>query len=369
MNGSRFLLGATFVIVSSGLSGAHADIVSQAKEFVAVAAGRANVWTGPTTGPKAAVGKLVIYISSHQRNGGAKGVGEGASEAAKAIGWEFKLLDGLGTEVGHANALKQAITQKPAAIILGGFDATEQATLVEQANKAGIVVVGWHAAGTPGPQSKPKLFTNVTTPALATAEAAAYLAIANSEGKAGVVIFTDTAYEIAVAKSDAMAKIIKQCTGCTLLETKVQSLATATRDMPNVTFNLVRRYGDKWTYSLGINDLYFDGMVPNLINAKIDPSGQLFNISAGDGSESAYQRIRTKQYQFATIPEPINLQGWQLIDEINRALSGQPESGYKIPVHIVVPANINYDSPVNGKSSIFDPSSDYRNEYKKIWGK
>ena len=91
-------------------------------------------------------------------------------------------------------ALGQAIVQKPSAIVLGGFDATEQADLVEQANKAGITVVGWHAAGTPGPQSNPTMFTNVTTPAQDTSEAAAYLAIANSNGRAGVVIFTDSAY-------------------------------------------------------------------------------------------------------------------------------------------------------------------------------
>ena len=136
--------------------------------------------------------------------------------------------------------------------------------------------------------------------------------------------------------------------------------------MPTVTANLLQKYGKKWTYSLGINDLYFDGMVPALTSANIRPSGQLFNISAGDGSESAYQRVRTKQYQYATIPEPINLQGWQLVDEINRALAGDKESGYKIPVHIVVPTHVNFDG---GKKNLFDPENGYRDQYKKVWGK
>jgi ribose transport system substrate-binding protein len=360
------LIAAALALTTSSNVQAQSDIVAKAKAFVKDAAVKASKWTGPTTGPKAAVGKSIIYISSDQRNGGAQGVGDGVLEAAKAIGWDFKLLDGRGTVQGHGDALGQAIVQKPAAIILGGFDATEQADLVEQANKSGIVVVGWHAAGTPGPQSNPTLFTNVTTPAQDTSEAAAYLAIANSNGKAGVVVFTDSAYAIAVAKSDAMANIIKLCKTCTLLETRVQSLATATKDMPTVTANLLQKYGAKWTYSLGINDLYFDGMVPALSSANIPPSGKLFNISAGDGSESAYQRIRTKQYQYATIPEAVNLQGWQLIDEINRAFAGQKESGYKIPVHIVVPTNVNFDG---GKKNLFDPENGYRAQYKKIWGK
>jgi ribose transport system substrate-binding protein len=371
MKSKRILL--SLALISTALSAAaiHSaaaqdDIVAKAKAFVKEAAVKANKWTGPTSGPKAASGKSVIYVSSDQRNGGAQGVGDGVAEAAKAIGWGFKLLDGRGTVQGHGDALGQAIVQKPSAIVLGGFDATEQADLVEQANKAGIVVVGWHAAGTPGPQTKPAMFTNVTTPAKDTSEAAAYLAIANSNGRAGVVIFTDSAYAIAIAKSDAMASIIRQCKTCTLLETRVQSLGTVTKDMPTVTANLLQKYGRKWTYSLGINDLYFDGMVPALSSANIRPSGQLYNISAGDGSESAYQRIRTKQYQYATIPEPINLQGWQLIDEINRAIAGEKESGFKIPVHIVVPTNVNFDG---GQKNLFDPENGYRDQYKKIWAK
>jgi len=362
---------STLVAVTAAASlPAHAQgsdpVLSKARAFVATAAAQANRWTGPTTGPKAQAGKTVVYVSSDQRNGGAQGVGVGVQEAGKAIGWTVRVLDGRGTVSGHADALGQAIALKPSAIILGGFDAAEQADLLEQANAAGIVVAGWHAGAASGPISSPKVFTNITTSATATAEAAAYYAIARSNGKAGVVIFTDSAYAIALAKSDAMAAIIRQCKGCTLLETRVQSLGSATKDMPTVTASLLQKYGQKWTYSLGINDLYFDGMLPALTAAGIQPTGQLANVSAGDGSQSAYQRVRTGQYQDATIPEPVNLQGWQLVDELNRAFAGQKPSGFSIPVHIVTKANIAYDG---GAKDTFDPQNGYRNVYRKIWGR
>ena len=342
------------------------DIVTKAKAFVKDAAARADKWTGPTTGPKAQANKTVIYVSSDQRNGGAQGVGEGVSEAAKAIGWNFRVIDGQGSVQGRGNALGQAIALKPNGIVLGGFDASEQAALVEQANQQGITVIGWHAAAAPGPVDKPKVFTNITTPAEDTSKAAAYLAIAQSDGKAGVVIFTDSAFQIALAKSNAMAEIIKACKTCTLLEIRVQSLASATKDMPQVATSLLQKYGTKWTYSLGINDLYFDGMVPALAAAGIKPNGQLFNISAGDGSESAYQRIRKNEYQYATVPEALNLQGWQIVDEFNRAFTGQKPSGFNIPAYIVVPTNVEFDG---GKRNLFDPDNGYRDQYKKIWGK
>jgi ribose transport system substrate-binding protein len=342
------------------------DTVAKANEFVKKATAPASDWNGPSDGPKAERSKLIVYVSSDQRNGGAKGVSDGVAEAAKIIGWSFRLIDGRGSVEGRSQALGQAIALKPDGIILGGFDAQEQAQLLKQTNEAGIVVVGWHCGAKPGPIGDPKVFVNVTTSAEDTAQAAAYLAIAQSNGKAGVVIFTDSAFSIALAKSDAMAAIIKQCPGCTLLETRIQSLATATRDMAQITSSLLQRYGSKWTCSLGINDLYFDGMVPGLTAASIKPSGQLSNISAGDGSQSAYQRIQSDEFQFATIPEPLNLQGWQLVDELNRAFAKGSPSGFNSPVHIVVPENVNFDG---GKSSLFDPDNGYRDHYKKIWGK
>jgi ribose transport system substrate-binding protein len=342
------------------------DIVTKAKDFVQKATARASEWTGPTDGPKAATNKSIVYVSSDQRNGGAKGVGDGVAEAAKSIGWNVRVLDGRGSVEGRGQALGQAIALKPDGIILGGFDAQEQAQLLKQAETANIAIVGWHCGAKPGPIDSPKVFTNVTTAAQDTAQAAAYLAIAQSDGKAGVVIFTDSAFSIALAKSDAMAAIIKQCPTCSLLETRVQSLASATRDMSQITASLLQRYGTKWTYSLGINDLYFDGMVPALTAAGTKPNGQLYNISAGDGSPSAYQRVQGNEYQYATIPEPLNLQGWQLVDELNRAFANSAPSGFNSPVHIVIPSNVNFDG---GKSAIFDPDNGYRDHYKTIWGK
>ena len=364
MNRTRTLM--VSLLAAAATAHAQDPMLAKAKAFVATAASPATKWTGPKTGPKAAAGKSVVYVSSDGNNGGAEGVAAGVKEAAAAIGWTFRELDGRGTVAGHGSALGQAIALKPSAIVLGGFDAAEQADLVEQAGAAGITVVGWHSGAAPGPIASPKVFTNVTTPAQATAEAAAYYAIAQSNGKAGVVVFTDSAYAIAVAKSDAMAALIKQCTGCTLLETRVQSLSSATKDMPQVASNLIQKYGAKWTYSLGINDLYYDGMLPGLTAAGVKPVGQIANVSAGDGSVSAYQRVRDGQYQDATIPEPLNLQGWQLVDEINRAFAGQKPSGYTIPVHIVTKANVGADG---GAKNIFDPQNNYRTEYRKIWGK
>ena len=68
-----------------------------AKDYVAKVTTPGTPWTGPTTGPMAQPKKLIVYVSSDQRNGGPQGAGDGAQEAARAIGWDFRILDGQGS--------------------------------------------------------------------------------------------------------------------------------------------------------------------------------------------------------------------------------------------------------------------------------
>lgn len=341
------------------------DMVADAKAFVAKVTKPNPPWDGPTTGPKAVPGKTIVYVSTDQRNGGALGVGEGVSEAGKAVGWTVRVLDGQGSVSARSAALSQAVALKPAAIVLGAIDAKEQATAIQSAHDQGIVVVGWHAFAKPGPSQELPVFTNITTDPMEVARAAASYAIADSDGKAGVVIFTDSVYAIAVAKSTAMADAIKACKTCTLLSVEDTPLADASTRMPPLTTALLQRFGSKWTYSLSINDLSFDFMAPSLAEAGIDGEGPPRNISAGDGSGIAFQRIRSKQYQMGTVAEPLRLHGWQIVDEINRALAGQPPSGYVAPAHLFTPTNIAYDG---GPQNIYDPDNGYTEAYKKIWG-
>lgn len=363
----RLLLGG--IATAFALATAHADaggqtLLAKAKAFVAKATAPVTTWTGPTTGPRAVPHKLVVYVSTDQLNGGARGVGQGAAQAAKVIGWDFRVLDGHGTISGQTSAIDQAIALRPAGIILGGVDALQEAPAIEQAEKRGIKVVGWHAGPKAGPMASPPVFANITTNPLDVAKAAALYAVAQSDGHAGVVIFTDSAYKIATAKSDEMAKIIKNCKTCHLLAVENTPLANVANRMPQLTTSLLERYGAKWTYSLGINDLYFDFIAPSLQAAGVPGDGHPTNISAGDGSVSAFQRIRSKQYQAATVAEPLDLQGWECIDELNRAFAGQKWSGYVPPVHLFTAADIGTDG---GPKNVYDPANHYRRIYTKIW--
>jgi len=341
--------------------------MKMAKDYIAEAAAPVTTWTGPTTGPKAQGKKLVIYVSADQKNGGASGVGDGAQEAAKAIGWDFRILDGQGSVPARSSALTQAIALKPDGIILGTIDAAEQAPIIEQAVAAGIKVVGWHAGPGPGKiNGVPGVFTNITTDPNEVAKASGLYAVVDSGGTAGVILFTDSIYAIATAKTNAEKAAIEGCTGCKVLSIEDTPIGDLSNRMGQLTTSLLSKYGKAWTYSIGVNDLYFDFAAPSLVSAGVDPAtGYPRQIAAGDGSVPAFQRIRQKQYQLATVAEPLHLHGWQCIDEMNRALAGQPASGFVAHVHLFINANIDKDG---GAQNIFDPGNGYKDEYKKIWG-
>jgi ribose transport system substrate-binding protein len=347
---------------------AEGDLAAQvaaAKAIVTQAAANKVPWDGPTTGPKAQPGKTVVLISEDQRNGGALGVSEGVIEAAKVIGWKLTILDGAGVIASRSAAFGQAIALKPDIIIADNDDATEQKVNIVKAVNAGIKVLGWHSNVKPGPMDGVPLFTNISTDPTVVAKVAAALAIANADGKAGVVVFTDATEKISVMKSNAMAANIKECSGCTVLEVIDTPLASVSTRIPQMTQSLHQRFGKKWTHSLAINDGFFDFMAPTLRAAGSAGSGPPVNISGGDGSKAAFERIRGDNYQFATVAEPLSLHGWQLIDEANRALAGMPWSGYVAPTHLVTKDNIGTNG---GPNNVYDPDNGYRDVYKKIWG-
>jgi ribose transport system substrate-binding protein len=160
-----------------------------------------------------------------------------------------------------------------------------------------------------------------------------------------------------------MAEMIQACKGCTLLEIRDVAISKSTEYMPEVTQELLARYGKRWTTALAINDIYFDYAVPELIKAGVATNDIRF-FSAGDGSPSAFMRIKTGIFQIGTVAEPLNVHGWQLVDELNRLLAGQPVSGYIAPAHLVTPQNILHDG---GTLNRYDPDNGYRKIYRGIW--
>ena len=336
---------------------------AEAKRIVGAAEQRAAPWSGPRTGPRAEPGKHIAVVAEDLRNGGILGVVDGIVEAAKVIGWTVKIFDSGGAPSVRTKSLENALAGHPDGLVIVGGDAHTLLPGLQAFAKRGIPIVGWHVAAKAGPVPGTPVAMNVSTDPLEVARVTALAAIVQSGGHAGVVIFTDSNFQVARDKADEMAAVISSCSGCALLDMRDVAISHSEESMPAETRALLARYGKRWTYALAINDIYFDYAVPVLTEVGI-PNGALAMLSAGDGSESAFLRIRTGTFQVATVAEPLNLHGWQLIDEMNRLFAGEQPTGYVFPVHLVTTRNVNADG---GDRLLYDPANGYRDIYRHIW--
>ena len=132
---------------------------------------------------------------------------------------------------------------------------------------------------------------------------------------------------------------------------------------PQLTTSWVQRFGLPF-YATSVGDNDWDFAVPVLRSGGVAPDQ--VKLVAADGNRSAYERIRKGgQYQVVTVSEPIELQAYQAIDELNRALQGKPPSGFVQPPYLVTKENVNAEG---GEKNIFVPSNDYKRHYLAIWG-
>jgi PAS domain S-box-containing protein len=321
-----------------------------------------STWDGASSGvPAQTIAAPIVFVGADMSNGGIGAIAAGVQQAAKAIGWTLRIVDGKASVKSRTDAMNQAVALKPGGIILGGFDAQEQRVAIGVAAARKIPVVGWHAGPRTGPDPSAGLFTNITTDPLEVANLAAYYVIADSNGAAGVVIYTDSQYQIAVDKATTMRDIIGQSRGCTVLAFEDTPIAEARQNMPSLVASQLRRFGHEFTHMLAINGNYFAGSRAALVDAGRKGTDAPHGVAAGDGDATELQRIRNRDYQDASVSEPLFLQAWQLIDELNRAAAGLPSSGYVAPPALITKKNV----PITG---IFDPASDYRANYRRVWG-
>ncbi len=249
----------------------------------------------------------------------------------------------------------RAMALKPAAIIFAGADAKANAKQIALAAEKKIPVIGWNASLTQGPVDG--LFTNIGTEPKEAGQLAAMLGVVESKAKAGFVVLADTSTTYLATKSSSIIDTVKQCQTCSLLSVEQVGTAEKPEQMIQRIVGLQKQYGPRLTYVVATNDRSFDFLASPAASV-ID--GKTEFISAGFGSASAYNRIRSQKGQMGTVAAPMTLQAWQMIDEINRALAGEKPSGFIADPYVVTLQNISFHG---GQNNAFDPTDGYQDVY------
>ncbi len=325
-------------------------------------AGPQSDWRGPTSAPKPDAGKQIVYMSTDEQNDASREWGTAIQEAGAKVGWKVTIIDGHGSPVGWQAGLNQAIALKVDGIVTNA-DAASLQPQIQDAKAKGIVVVGIHATAFPGPQPDLGLFVNIQQDPREIGRAQADWIIEHSGGKARVVVTSHCEYAIACAKAHSTEARIKECPGCTVLEFSNTPIAEVAQRQPALVTAWVQKYGTP-LYITSVADYTADYQIPPLRTGGVDPAKVI--IVSADGNKSAYERIRAGgQYQLVTASEPYKMQGYQAIDELNRAFHGQPPSGFVQTPYLVTPENINAEG---GRQDTFIPSNNYEQHFLQIWG-
>lgn len=361
---SKSLLSILFLTCS--ISAAHAQnamqFMSAANAKVAKAGSLKSKTQSPTFGPTLQKKKKIVYVARDYSDAGTAGVYNGMREALVGTAWQVLFIDCRGYCQGP-RIVKQALDMGAEGIVLAGVEIADMGDGLSEAKKAGVPVVGWHAGIKAGPM--PGLFTNITNDPKEAAQIAALFGVTEANNKAGIVIITDMSHSYSAAKSNALIETLKQCEVCKILSVEDMPLLEMRKKFTPAIEGLVKRHGNKWTHVVAVNDVYFD-MLERPDVKKLIAANNLRGIAAGDGSATAYKRIRQNTFQIGSVPEPVNMQGWQIVDELNRAFSKVGPSGMATPIHLVSKQNLGYDG---GNKDMFDPANDYREKYNSYWKK
>ena len=337
--------------------------INHARETLASHCQPKSQWDGPTTGPKGQRDKSLVILAADLNNSSIASVIHGIKEAAELLGWRLNIIDGEGDNLGLTAVFGKALTLEADGIFTVGFDSVEQRAGILLCQQTGAPIVAWHACGNNGPDLDNGIFVNISTDAKEVAKTTAFWAYADAAAKPGIIMITDTTNQIAVDKAEYIHELLYEI-GSEVIDFVDVPLEKAKTEIENVVDKMWRKHGKKWTHTIAINDVYFDPMIDALERISVPKEYWATNLSAGDGSYLAYQRIHNGWGQKMTIAEPLNLQGWQMVDEINRAFSKEAWSGYQAPFNLVNPDNIEFDG---GKINAFDPDNHYREQYAKIW--
>jgi ribose transport system substrate-binding protein len=286
-------------------------------------------------------------------------IAHAAEAAGKEAGLTTTLFDGKGDVTEWNRGLSQAVAQHADGIITVGASPELMKGPMEAALAAKIPVVDTLTADQAAPLVA-GTFAHVSISFRHSGELQADYAIAESNGKAHVLILGDNEFPGEVTRVDGMEHEFKTlCPDCavTVQDTQVGNLGVK---LGQLTQTLLRRSPDI-TLVLPTYDAQAIYVVPAIKAANLDKP---VNVIGSDAVTSNLDWIRHGNVQVADVGEPDVWAGWAAVDEIARAMLGLPSVEEEIPLRLFVADNLK-DVP-DDENALF--GGDFVAQYRKLWG-
>lgn len=345
-------------------SGGSSELASFEKQLEEAKETEPNHWEGPTKPVTPPKHFKVAGITCFSQLEGCLTPIQGAEDAAKELGWEFEIYDGEGDPTVQAKRIQQAIQKGANAIILSAVDGNAVKSELEEAEKAGIIIISTSNGTAPGEQGyKVDTSPNVT----AIGNAVADWMIVDSGGKAVVAPFVDKEFQTNLDFTEGIEEELKKCSGCTV-EPTVSFVATdvGTKLGANTSAYLQQHPNVEYFYST------YDPAMAEQVAAVQQAGLQVKSCSQlGDAQNLSF--IKNEQVQACDGAWDNEYEGYATIDQIIRLATGQPLWVSKnVPPRFKYGENIPWvllekDNLPESEETYRAPF-DYISEYQKLWG-
>jgi ABC-type sugar transport system substrate-binding protein len=314
----------------------------------------ANILVTQPVGKPIPTGKTVAYI--HCGLPACNIWASALKQAAAVLGWKATIYYTNGTPESVQAAWKQAVIQKPDAVIASGFDKVIFAQQLAQLKADNIPVVEAFVTDPPGDGIDLVVGTGAEYAQVGEAEAAE--AVVAGGAKPDAVYVNLPAYQIVQPSRMAFhATFAKYCPSCTQASFNIP-ITELGNGSTNVIVSYLRSHPD-------VNVVVNSNSGLSLGLPAALKSAGLSNVKIIDDAPTAtnYDYIRAGD-QLATENVPIQATMWQLVDALARHFAGTSMAPDNKPPQFWLLTKSNIPS-----SDDFSNILNYQQQYKSLWGK
>jgi ribose transport system substrate-binding protein len=321
---------------------------------------------GPTTPAKAPKGIKVGIIPCGAAFHGCTAPADAAAEAAKKLGWDVTMYDGGANQQKQNAAILDAISAGSNLILLTSLDPNFIQLGLSAAKKAGIPVLSAsEGTDSPNPVIKPegdnlKYVLDVGTNFPQVGEHVGEWIVADSGGKANVVVFTDEEFYSVTSTIDGLLDGLKKCSGCVIQPVQKITASQVATTVGQQTVGYLQAHPEV-TYVYAPYDPAAAFMVNAIAQAGLADHVKLASI-VGDAHNLEF--IRQGRVEVVDGAFDNSYMGYAMIDQAIRVLNHQPviePNDEGTPFQVMDKTNL----PPSG--SDWATKSDYKAAFLKLW--
>ncbi|HEY3190563.1 MAG TPA: substrate-binding domain-containing protein, partial [Solirubrobacteraceae bacterium] len=326
---------------SSKSNGGTSTIATPAKSSTAWAQSfLAKAYAGtdgslPSSSPPAAKDKTVWILSCSQSAPGCAVPAQAAAQAAQAIGWKSKVLDGKFNPTVWNTLVRSAAASKPDALILDAVDCAAVQASLNAAKQAGVKVYGFYSFDCNDTYTKDKPefdaqlawnpwknYADFVENQFAKTQAA--YAIAKTGANAKVVQLCEVDVAVAHHLCDGYDRWIKTCSGCQVYKVPFTGADLIGGKLQAKTAAALTKYPNANVVSAPYDATILLGIGPAVAAARA--AGRKVMLTGGEGLAPNIALMKKGVENFAA-GLPAAWVGWATIDGVNRMFQGQPQVG------------------------------------------